>query len=144
MTTVSLLNETPFLKCFFSSGLDAWNDESPFVPPCDIEEKENFFLVSMDIPGLNKEDIEIEVDNDVLTISGERKKEMSEPVKGLWRTERFSGKFQRSFSLGETIDTKSIEASYETGVLKVKLPREKVVKPEVIKIKVAEKLNDSH
>ncbi|NBT58912.1 Hsp20/alpha crystallin family protein [bacterium] len=144
MTTLSLWNDKPFLKSFFGSDLDTWDREAAFLPPCDIEEKDNFFLVSMDIPGMKKEELHIEVDNDILTISGERKQETATKQDGFRRTERFVGKFQRAFSLGETIDSKRIEASYEDGVLKLKLPREKVVKPEIIKIKVGEKISDTH
>ena len=93
---------------------------------------------------MKKEELHIEVDNDILTISGERKQETATKQDGFRRTERFVGKFQRAFSLGETIDSKRIEASYEDGVLKLKLPREKVVKPEIIKIKVGEKISDTH
>ena len=144
MTTLSLWNEKPFLKTFFGPELDSWMGERSFVPPCDIEEKENCFLLSMDIPGLKKEDIHIEVDNDTLIISGERKKEQKTLEALYTRAERFSGKFYRSFSLGETIDANHIEASYEEGVLKLRLPREKELKPEVIKIKVGEKLKETH
>lgn len=135
MTTLSLWNENPLLKGFFGAN---------YVPPCDIEEKENYFLVSMDVPGLKKEDFQIEVDDDILTVSGERRQERNQTGQGYSRSERFSGKFYRAFSLGETFDPTRIEASYEEGVLRLKLPREKEVKPEVIKIKVGEKLNETH
>lgn len=144
MTTLSLWNEKPFFRKFFGPELDSWTTEYSFVPPCDIEEREDCFLLSMDIPGLRKEDIQIETDQDTLTISGERKQEKNKTENGVLRMERFSGKFHRAFSLGETIDARSIEASYENGVLKLRLPREKEVKPEVIKIKVGEKLTETH
>lgn len=146
MTTLSLWNESPLFKNFFSRESEPWLGEVAYVPPCDIEEKENCFLISMDIPGMKKEDFDIQVNDEVLTISGTRKQERKAEEKGFSRSERFTGKFERAFSLGEKVYVKKIEASYEEGVLKVLIPREKEVKPEVIKIKVGEKLQrtDTH
>ena len=144
MTMLSLWNYKPLTKGFFDLGLDDWALEKSFVPPCDIEEKENHFLISMDVPGLKKEDIQVEVDKDTLRVWGERKEDKKTEKNGFLKTERFFGKFYRAFSLGEAVDAGRIEASYEDGVLRLLIPREKEVKPEVIKIKVGEKLPDTH
>ena len=143
MTMLSLWNYNPLTNGFFESGFQDGSIERDFVPPCDIEEKDGHFLLSMDVPGLKKEDIHIEVEKEILTISGLRKEEKS-TTKGVLKSERFSGKFYRAFSLGESVDVKRIEASYEDGVLRLLIPREKEVKPEVIKIKVGEKYSDTH
>ena len=79
-----------------------------------------------------------------MIVSGERKQEKKNNETGFSRTERFSGKFYRAFSLGENVNASGIEAFYEEGVLRLRLPREKEVKPEVIKIKVGEKLKETH
>jgi len=143
MTMLNLWNYKPLTQSFFDDSHDtSW--ERSFVPPCDIEEKESAFLISLDVPGLKKEDIQIELENDILKVSGERKEERKTTEKGFLKSERFTGKFYRAFSLGETVNAKSIEASYEEGVLRLLVPKEKEVKPEVIKIKVGEKLPDTH
>ena len=120
--------------------------ETAFIPPCDIEEREGFYLLTLDLPGLKKEEIDVQVHENNLTISGERKAEIQEKENNWNRVERFSGKFQRVFSLGERVNRNLIEASYENGVLKLRIPKEKEVKPEALKIKVGEKLHlsDTH
>lgn len=146
MTTLSLWNDSPLFKNMLGKEWDSWVSETAFVPPCDVQELEHHFLISMDIPGLKKEEFNIEVNEDVLTISGERKTEKKKSERGYFRSERFAGKFRRDFALGEQVNVQKIEAGYEEGVLKVQIPREKPVKPEVIKIKVGERLptEDTH
>jgi len=88
-------------------------------PRYDIEEAEKHFLLSFDIPGVKKENLNIEVKDGVLTLSGERKS--STKKEGF--SERFQGNFQRSFTLPENVDADKIEAHYEDGVLQVALPK---------------------
>lgn len=141
MNTLSLWNTEPLLKTFFGSNSDHWLDQPSHVPPCDIEEHEGFFLLSLDLPGMKKDEIDVSVDEDLLTISGERKSEASENKQGFQKLERFRGTFKRVFSLAEKMDVNKIEASYSEGVLQLIIPREKVVKPEKVKIKVGEKIH---
>lgn len=144
MTLLSLWNQRPFGSSAFESDLNKFVTQRTFTPACDIEENENHFLIAVDIPGLKKEDIEVEVNDDTLTVSGTRKEEKRSEESGWIKSERFTGKFLRAFSLGEAVDAKGIQASYEDGVLKLQIPRVKEPKAEVIKIKVGEKLKETH
>ena len=97
----------------------------------DISEDEGAFHLEAEMPGLKKEDITLGVEEDVLTIKGERKQEKQENEeqgKNYHRVERVYGSFSRSFNLGELIDQKNIEASFENGVLHVNLPKAQQVK----------------
>ena len=94
----------------------------------DISEDEDAFYIEAEMPGLKKEDISLGVEEDVLTIKGERKKETEEQGKNYHRVERNYGSFSRSFNLGELIDRENIEASFENGVLHVSLPKAQQVR----------------
>lgn len=141
MNTLSLWNTEPLLKTFLERGSEGWLDQQSFLPPCDIEEHDDFFLLSLDLPGLKKDAIDISVDEDLLTISGERVREKAESKASFQKAERFQGKFKRVFTLAEKVEVNKIEASYADGVLQLKIPREKVIKPEKVKIKVGEKIH---
>ncbi|NBX92969.1 MAG: Hsp20/alpha crystallin family protein [Proteobacteria bacterium] len=132
------------------TNLNLWNyrytthftpEEPHFLPACDVQEYDVNFLISMDVPGVKREDIQIEVKDETLLVSGERKNELPTEDKYSRTLERFQGKFHRAFKLGEWVDAKAIEASYEDGVLKICVPRKKEVEPETVKIKVGEKLS---
>ncbi|MCB0343122.1 MAG: Hsp20/alpha crystallin family protein [Pseudobdellovibrionaceae bacterium] len=97
--------------------------EFKFNPAVDIEELPNQYLVTLDIPGLNREDIKVEVKDNTLSISGERKREEKEEKPGYTRYERSHGTFERRFTLPETVSGKEVSAKYEDGVLKVTLPK---------------------
>lgn len=94
----------------------------------DISEDEDAFYIEAEMSGLKKEDISLGVEEDVLTIKGERKKETEEQGKNYHRVERNYGSFSRSFNLGELIDQENIEASFENGVLHVSLPKAQQVR----------------
>jgi HSP20 family protein len=102
-----------------------------FSPTVDIEEKENAYLVTADIPGMKKEDIKVDLSNNVLTISGERTFESKGDRKYV---ERSYGKFQRSFSLPMQVMADKIEASYHDGVLHMTLPKAEGSRSRAIKI----------
>lgn len=93
------------------------------VPPCDISETESAYVLSFDIPGLKKEEIEIDIKGNQLTVSGERKSKQETKTEGVHRIERTFGRFQRSFTLPEGTDSNKIEAHYDTGVLEVGIPK---------------------
>lgn len=88
----------------------------------DIQETDNSYIVDIEIPGFNKEDLTIEVEDDVLTISAETKKEKEETEKNYVRKERYSGKFVRSFKF-DNVDTDAVTAKYDKGILTVELPK---------------------
>ncbi len=96
-----------------------------FAPPCEIVDEEKFFRISLDIPGLQKEDMVIEVKDNRLHVTGERKSpETPDRKEGIIRTERRYGKLSRVFSLPQNVNADLIEARFENGVLDLILPKE--------------------
>lgn len=115
----------------FAPALSTKTSFGDFAPALDIEEKDDNYFVTVDLPGLKKEDIKIDLQNSVLTISGERTREM----KGEGRySERAYGRFQRSFTLPQQVDVEKIEARFEDGVLHVTLPKAETAKARAIKV----------
>lgn len=108
--------------------------EQTMAPACDVTESEDGYVLSFDVPGLKKEDINIEVTGRQVTISGERKREEQQQNGNTHRIERVYGKFQRTFELPEGINTEVIDASYENGVLKVAVPKAETSKPRKVQI----------
>lgn len=106
-----------------------------FRPSCDIRETKDHYVASFDMPGVKKEDIKIEVQNNQLVISGERHYEMKEEdAEATLRHERTYGKFERVFALTESVNADKIEAHYENGVLNVVLPKAEAAKGRTIQI----------
>lgn len=111
---------------------------SDFMPPVDIVENEDGLMVKAEVPGLEKDSFKVSVEDNVLTISGEKKMEYSEKDKeqNCHRVERTYGRFSRSFTLPNTVDVKNVKANYRHGVLEVKLPKSEEAKPKEIEINV--------
>ena len=109
----------------------------PWTPPVDILETENELLLKMDVPEINLKDVEIRMENDTLTVKGERKFEQPQG-KGYHRIERSYGTFARSFSLPNTVDTEKVRADYRTGVLTITLPKKEIAKPRTIRVEITE------
>ena len=107
-----------------------------WAPLVDITEDEKEYLVKADLPEVKKEDVKVGVEDNVLTISGERKFEKEEKNKKYHRVERAYGSFMRSFTLPEETDAKKVSAEFKDGVLKVHLPKNGVAKPKGIEVKV--------
>lgn len=107
-----------------------------FKPPVDIVEQDNAFLATVDLPGIKKEDIEISLDEGVLSISGERKLEhqVGEEGTAYRLIERSYGAFSRSFTLPQGVDLGKVEANFADGVLKLTLPKSEAAKPRKIAI----------
>jgi HSP20 family protein len=105
-----------------------------WAPPMDLVEAEDHFLLKADLPGLGDEDVTIEVQDGTLTISGERKSEHETREKGWYRLERSFGRFSRSLTLPEGVDADKIEASFDKGVLEVRIPKPEERKPRRIEI----------
>lgn len=101
-----------------------------FTPLADIEENDEMYLISTDLPGLKQDEIKIDISGNMLKISGERRREVKE--EGYY--ERSSGQFYRSFTLPENVDAKKVEANFEDGVLKIVLPKTEVKASQNIKI----------
>ena len=105
-----------------------------WVPPMDLVEVEDHFVLRADLPGLSEGDVNIEVQDAALTISGERKAEHEQREKGWYRIERSFGSFSRSLTLPDGVDPERIEASFSDGVLEVRIPKPEERKPRRISI----------
>ncbi len=118
-------------------GMDTSLGYADWSPTVDIEESDNFYLIRADVPGVVKKDIDVHMENGVLSITGE-KHEQKETGKGTkrHRTERYSGSFARRFTLPGTIQANKIDASYKDGVLSLMIPKAEEAKPRSIDIKV--------
>lgn len=103
-------------------------------PSVDIHENADSYQIEADLPGMRKEDISIDLQDNVLTISGERKQESEASGQEDVRVERRYGKFVRSFTLPPNVDPDNIKASYQNGVLKLQLPKREEAKPKQIKV----------
>lgn len=112
-----------------------------WIPAMDLVEEGEEYVLRADLPGVAESDIEIELDDDVLTISGERKSEHEEKRDGYRRIERSSGSFSRTLTVPEGIDPERIEARFENGVLEVRVPKPEQRKPRRVAISVGGKQN---
>jgi HSP20 family protein len=104
------------------------------MPAVDIKEEENRFVIEADIPGVEPKDIEIAMENGVLTIRGERKIESQQEGKEYKRVERVYGAFYRRFSLPDTADAESVSATGKNGVLQITIPKKAVAQPRRITV----------
>jgi HSP20 family protein len=105
-----------------------------WVPPMDLVEVDDHFVLKADLPGLTESDVNIEVQDGTLTISGERKAEHEQRERGWYRIERSFGSFNRSLTLPDGVDPDRIEASFRDGVLEVHIPKPEERKPRRISI----------
>jgi HSP20 family protein len=106
-----------------------------WVPSVDLLEQGENFVLRADLPGVSEDDVKIELEDNVLTISGQRRSEHEEHKEGYYRLERASGSFSRSLSLPEGVDPSAIEARFEAGVLEVQIPKPEERQPHRIEIK---------
>jgi HSP20 family protein len=107
-----------------------------WMPAMDLLETGDHFVLRADLPGLSEEDVNIEVEDRVLTVSGERKAEHTESKEGYQRVERAFGSFSRSLTLPEGVDAEAVSASFDKGVLEVQIPKPEERKPRKISIGV--------
>lgn len=108
----------------------------PWSPSVDIYETENELVLKADLPDVKLEDIQVGVENQTLTLKGERKFEEDDSIRGHHRIERHYGAFVRSFTVPATVDPEKVAAEYKNGVLTVKLPKKEAAKPRQVKIEV--------
>ena len=106
-----------------------------FVPAVDLSENDSHYTITVEIPGVNKDDVHVELQDDLLVISGEKKSEREEKKDRGRYLERSYGSFSRSFTLPGDADAERLEASFKDGVLKIRVPRREAVKPKQIAIK---------
>jgi len=107
---------------------------SDWVPAVDIREEENRYVIHADVPGVKPEDIEVHMENGVLSIKGQRQSETRDEREGYKRVERVRGSFFRRFSLPDTADAEAISAKSKDGVLEIVIPKQAKVMPKRIKV----------
>lgn len=111
--------------------------DGKYLPAVDIAESDNEYSLTFELPGIDKKDIKVGIEDGVLTVSGERKLSREEKGDNYIRTEIAGGSFRRSFTLPKTVDVGRISADYKDGFLKVKLGKSEVAKPKQIEVKVS-------
>jgi HSP20 family protein len=109
-----------------------------WIPAMDLVETEEHYVLTADLPGLSQEEISLEFDGDVLTLSGERKSEHTERKEGFYRLERATGSFSRSLTLPEGVDPDAVTATFDKGVLEVRIPKPEQRKPKKVSIQVGD------
>src|ERR1700731_4841579 len=107
-----------------------------FAPPVDIYEDEHTITLKLEVPGIDEKDINVHIDNNTLTVQGERKIEKEEKEENFRRIERQYGSFTRSFTLPSSVDPTQVMAHYDQGMLKISLPKKAEAKPKQIKVNV--------
>jgi HSP20 family protein len=125
---------------FFDTPTTGGNGDGArrWIPSMDVVETESHYVLRADLPGLGEEDVSIELDDNVLTVSGERKAEHEEKKEGYHRVERSFGTFRRSLTLPDGVDAEAIAATFDKGVLEVKIPKPEERKPRRVAIKVGD------
>ena len=124
---------------FSDRGIRQSEDGGVWMPATDIQETKDDVVVSVELPGMKKDEIKVMVQDNVLTIRGEKKQEKEEKDTNYHRIERSYGFFTRSFSLPTTAKADKIKATYDNGILQVELPKAEEVKPKEIPIAVSSK-----
>jgi len=109
--------------------------EGRFVPAVDVSEDENRVVLTAEVPGISADDLDVSVDNGVLTIRGEKKEESESEKAGYHRIERCYGRFERRVRLPDYVDAEKIQATYKDGVLKLEMPKAEAAKARSIQIK---------
>jgi len=125
-----------FNASFSNEGRDESLATSGFAPAVDVYEDEHNVTLKIEVPGIDEKDIDVRVENNILTVHGERKIEKEEKEENYRRIERQYGSFSRTFTLPNTVDTESASANYDKGVLKVTLAKKAEAKPKQIKVNV--------
>lgn len=120
----------------FSRLPQPFTGEETFSPAIELYEKDNEYIVEAELPGLKHDEIKVNVEGDVLTISGERKREKEIQRENVYRSERFYGRFVRRIALPEDVDLEKVKASYKDGILKISVPKSEKAKPKKIDVKI--------
>jgi HSP20 family protein len=116
-------------------GAETLNNTA-FAPPVDVYEDEHNVTLKIEVPGIDEKDIDVRIENNTLTVHGERKFEKEEKEENYRRVERQYGSFTRTFTLPNTVDQESVQADYDKGVLKIRLAKKQEAKPKQIKVNV--------
>ena len=120
-------------------GVNATRGTRRWIPAMDLVEDEDHYVLRADLPGVSESDVNVELEDNVLTISGERHSEHEDKKEGYYRIERASGSFSRSLTLPEGVDPDSVHANFDKGVLEVSIPKPEERKPRRVAIGVSGK-----
>ena len=120
----------------YGEGREEALTTSTFAPLVDVYEDEHNITLKIEVPGIDEKDIDVQIENNTLTVHGERKFEKEEKEENYRRVERQYGSFTRSFTLPNTVDAEQVQAHYDKGVLKIQLAKKAEAKPKQIKVKV--------
>jgi HSP20 family protein len=137
MTTITRIDPFRELATFFESVSGNGKDQlasGTFVPAVDVYEDEHNVVLKLEVPGINEEDLKVSLENNTLTITGERKFEKEEKEENFHRIERRYGSFTRTFRLPNAVDSEKVEAGYDKGILKITLGKKAEAKPRQIKV----------
>jgi HSP20 family protein len=125
--------DTPTTGSGGNGGLRRW------IPAMDLVETDEHFILRADLPGLSEDDVKIEFEDNLLSISGERRTEHEDKREGFYRVERAMGTFSRSLTLPEGINVDAVKATFDKGVLEVQIPKPEERKPRRVSISVGDK-----
>ena len=125
-----------FRDSYGNEGREESLTTSTFAPPVDVYEDEHNITLKIEVPGIDEKDIDVRLENNTLTVHGERKFEKEEKEENYRRVERQYGSFTRSFTLPNVVDAENVSANYDKGVLKIKLAKKAEAKPKQIKVNV--------
>jgi len=129
----NLVRRSDFFNSFFNSFVDNNDITCNWIPQVDIVDKKDKYLINIDVPGVRKEDISIELKDGYLNVKGERKYEYNEETDNVYKCERTYGSFSRTFNV-EGVKDDSIKASFDNGTLKLELPKLEEKKPKRIEL----------
>jgi HSP20 family protein len=143
MTMITRIDPFRELASLFENFTDGTGkaelQSGSFIPPVDVYEDEHSLILKLDIPGVNEEDLDVQLENNTLTVKGERKFEKEEREDNFHRIERRYGTFTRTFRVPSTVDPERVDAHFDKGVLKLTLAKKAEAKPKQIKIGVTPK-----
>jgi HSP20 family protein len=120
----------------FGDGREEALTTTAFAPAVDVYEDEHNVTLKIEVPGIDEKDIDVRIENNTLTVHGERKFENDEKEENYRRVERQYGSFTRTFTLPNTVETENVSANYDKGVLKIKLAKKAEAKPKQIKVNI--------
>lgn len=128
-----------FRELYSPEGPQETLTTTSFAPPVDVYEDEHNITLKIEVPGIDEKDIDVRMENNTLTIHGERKFEKEEKEENFRRVERLYGSFNRSFTLPSSVDAEHVTANYDKGMLKINLAKKAEAKPKQIKVNVGQK-----
>ena len=121
----------------YGEGREEALNTSMFAPPVDVYEDDHNITLKIEVPGIDEKDIDVQIENNTLTVHGERRFEKEEKEENYRRVEGKYGSFTRSFTLPNTLDPEQVQAHYDKGILKIQLAKKAEAKPKQIKVSVS-------